>query len=233
MVNLGEIFPDFHVSTSEGEMDFHKFIDGSWAILFAHPADYTPVCTTELGCLVGLIDEFKKRGVKLVALSCDDVGTHKGWIEDIKAFIKTDILDFPYPIIADKGRELAVKLGMIDPEEKDSQGMPLTCRAVFIIGPDKKLKLSFLYPATCGRNLHELLRVIDSLQMTATKKVATPADWERGKPCMVLPTVKDEELKELFPKGVTVREMPSGKGYMRYTPDDPPESESECQAAKH
>ncbi|KAK3730732.1 hypothetical protein QZH41_005005 [Actinostola sp. cb2023] len=148
-----------------------------WAILFSHPADYTPVCTTELGRVALLADEFKKRGVKMAALSCDDVESHKGWIKDVKDYsnIKGD---FPYPIIADPKRDLAVLLGMVDPDEKDAKGLPLTCRAVFIIGPDKKLKLSILYPATTGRNFDEVLRVIDSLQLTATKKVATPVDWK-------------------------------------------------------
>ncbi|KAL9988920.1 hypothetical protein ACROYT_G003415 [Oculina patagonica] len=216
MVNLGDIFPDFTVDTSQGKIHFHEFINDSWAILFSHPADYTPVCTTELGRAAKLVPEFTKRGVKLIALSCNGVESHKGWITDIKDYSKLD--EFPYPIIADEGRDLAVKLGMIDPDERDAQGLPLTARAVFIIGPDKKLKLSILYPATTGRNFDEILRVVDSLQLTATKKVATPADWQAGQPCMVLPTVKPEELDELFPKGVTVKDMPSGKGYMRFTP---------------
>ncbi|KAJ7334569.1 Peroxiredoxin-6 [Desmophyllum pertusum] len=176
MVNLGDIFPDFNVDTSKGEIHFHTYIKDSWAILFSHPADYTPVCTTELGRVANLVPDFQKRGVKLIALSCDGVESHKGWIKDIKDFSNFQE-EFPYPIIADEGRELAVKLGMIDPDEKDAQGLPLTARAVFIIGPDKKLKLSLLYPATTGRNFDEILRVIDSLQLTATKKVATPADW--------------------------------------------------------
>lgn len=219
MVNLGELFPNFQIRTTEDDInDFHKFIDGSWAILFCHPADYTPVCTSELGCLVTLIPEFNDRGVKLIALSCDAVETHKEWMADIKKLVEDQKEDFPFPIIADEGRDLAVKLGMLDPDEKDAQGLPMTCRAVFVIGPDKRLKMSCLYPASCGRNLRELLRVVDSLQLTANNKVATPADWEPGRSCMVLPTVKDEEIPKLFPKGVTVKEMPSGKGYMRYTP---------------
>lgn len=217
MVNLGDEFPNFQADTSDGQMDFHNFIADSWAILFSHPADYTPVCTTELARVAQLVPEFEKRGVKLAALSCNDVTSHQGWIKDIKTFLKPDE-EFLYPIVADEKRELAVKLGMIDPDEKDAKGLPLTARAVFIIGPDKKLKLSLLYPATTGRNFDEILRVVDSLQLTATKKVATPADWKKGGDCMVLPTVKQEDIAELFPKGVTVREMPSGKNYMRYTP---------------
>nr|XP_058947029.1 peroxiredoxin-6-like [Pocillopora verrucosa] len=217
MVNLGDVFPDFKVDTSKGTIQFHTFIEGTWAILFSHPADYTPVCTTELGRAAALTSEFEKRGVKLIALSCDGVESHKGWIKDIQGYSGLSG-DFPYPIIADEKRELAVKLGMIDPDEKDAQGLPLTARAVFIIGPDKRLKLSLLYPATTGRNFDEILRVIDSLQLTATKKVATPADWKTGGNCMVLPTVKSEDVPKLFPKGVTVKDVPSGKGYMRITP---------------
>ncbi|XP_029198517.2 peroxiredoxin-6-like [Acropora millepora] len=217
MVNLGDEFPNFEKDSSEGKIKFYEFIGDSWAILFSHPADYTPVCTTELGRVSEIAPEFAKRNVKLCALSCDSAESHKGWIEDIKHHVKSKA-KFPYPIIADEDRDLAVKLGMIDPDEKDAQGMPLTARAVFIIGPDKKLKLSLLYPATTGRNFDEILRVVDSLQLTAEKKVATPADWKSGGDCMVLPTVKPEEAAKLFPKGVTTEDMPSGKGYMRFTP---------------
>ncbi|KXJ21808.1 Peroxiredoxin-6 [Exaiptasia diaphana] len=153
----------------------------------------------------------------MAALSCDDVESHKGWIKDIQDYSKLKG-DFPYPIIADPKRELAVLLGMVDPDEKDAKGLPLTCRAVFIIGPDKKLKLSILYPATTGRNFDEVLRVIDSLQLTATKKVATPVEWKSGGSCMVLPSISQEEAPKIFPKGVEVKEMPSGKKYMRFTP---------------
>lgn len=219
MVNLGDVFPDFKAESSMGEVHFHKDINDSWAILFSHPADYTPVCTTELGRVAQLASEFEKRGVKLFALSCDGAESHKGWIKDITHYTKFKG-QFPYPIIADEKRNLAVQLGMIDPDEKDAQGLPLTARAVFIIGPDKKLKLSILYPATTGRNFDEILRVIDSLQLTANNKVATPADWKPGTKCMVLPTVKQEDFLKLFPKGVKqVTDMPSGKGYMRLTPD--------------
>ncbi|XP_070531736.1 peroxiredoxin-6-like [Ptychodera flava] len=215
-INLGDEFPNFKASTSSGDIKFHDWLGGSWAILFSHPADYTPVCTTELGRVGHLVPEFQKRGVKLIALSCDGVESHKGWIEDIKAV--SDLKEFPYPIIADEKRELAVQFGMVDPDEKDAAGLPLTCRAVFIIGPDKKLKLSFLYPATTGRNFDEILRVVDSLQLTATKKVATPADWKQGEKCMVVPTVKAEDIPKLFPKGVEIKPVPSGKEYLRLTP---------------
>lgn len=217
-VKLGDILPDFSADTSLGKIDsFHAWIGDSWAILFSHPADFTPVCTTELARVAKLEPEFKKRGIKLIALSCDSVESHKGWIADIKAFGELPG-DFPYPIIADEKRDLAVKLGMLDPEEKDSKGLPLTARAVFVIGPDKRCKLSILYPATTGRNFDEILRSIDSLQLTAQKKVATPVDWKNGQSCMVLPTIKQEEAVALFPKGIKIVDLPSGKPYLRMTP---------------
>lgn len=215
-VLLGDTVPDFTADTTKGNIKFHEWIGDSWAVLFSHPADYTPVCTTELGRVQKLNGEFAKRDVKLIALSCDDVSSHKGWIEDIKAYNSLD--NFDYPIIADPKREVAKLFGMMDPDEKDATGMPLTCRAVFVIGKDKRLKLSILYPATTGRNFDELLRVIDSLQLTATKKVATPVDWKQGGDCMVVPSVKSEDAKSLFPKGFTVHDVPSGKQYIRTTP---------------
>lgn len=218
MVNLGDVFPDFKAETTIGKIRFHEFIKDSWTMLFAHPADFTPVCTTELGKVALLTPEFKKRGVKLIALSCDDVLSHEKWIEDIKNFNCLEGEGFPFPIISDENRELGVKLGMIDPDEKDKEGLPLTCRAVFIIGPDKRLKLSMLYPASTGRNFDEVLRVVDALQLTHNKHVATPVDWKPGQECMVLPDIKDEDLVKLFPKGVRVRQVPSGIPYMRFTP---------------
>merc|ERR1712032_1160829 len=153
VLKLGDVVPNFSTDTTQGNIDFHSWIQDSWAILFSHPADYTPVCTTELGRVQMLSNDFAKRGVKLIALSCDEVDSHNGWIKDIIAYTK---------------REVATLYGMMDPDEKDAKGIPLTCRAVFIIGPDKRLKLSLLYPATTGRNFDEILRVIDSLQLTAT-----------------------------------------------------------------
>merc|ERR1711915_675881 len=161
-----------------GVIDFHSWIQDSWAILFSHPADYTPVCTTELGRVQQLSNEFNKRGVKLIALSCDEVESHNGWIKDIIAYNNLTT-GFSYPIIADPKRDVATLYGMMDPDEKDAKGLPLTCRAVFVIGPDRKLKLSILYPATTGRNFDEILRIVDSLQLTATRKVATPVDWQQ------------------------------------------------------
>ncbi|CAG0886671.1 unnamed protein product [Darwinula stevensoni] len=187
-----------------------------WAILFSHPADYTPVCTTELGQAAKIAPEFTKRGVKMIALSCDAVDDHNGWVKDIKAYNSLNG-DFPFPIIADEDRRIASEYGMFDPEEKDKDGIPLTCRSVFIIGPDKKLKLSMLYPATTGRNFDEILRVVDSLQLTASKRVATPANWKPGGDCMVVPSLSEEDANKLFPSGFKVHEVPSGKCYLRTT----------------
>jgi len=217
MVNLGDVFPDFDVDSTEGRLNFHQWLGNSWAILFSHPADYTPVCTTELGRVAQLMPEFTRRGVKLIALSCDGVDAHHGWIKDIQAYNRLKG-NFPYPIISDKERSLAIQLGMVDPKEKGSDGMPLTCRAVFIIGPNKTLKLSMLYPATTGRNFDEILRVVDSLKLTEEKKVATPADWKNGDNCMVIPQVKPDEIPKLFPKGVKICDVPSGRKYIRITP---------------
>lgn len=214
-MKLGEVFPNVKVNTTQGEFNLHDYFGDSWGIFFTHPADYTPVCTTELSMVETMAPEFAKRGVKLIALSCNGVSDHEGWSEDIKSFGK--LPQISYPIIEDPSRELAVQFGMLDPDEKDAAGLPLTARAVFIVGPDKKLKLSILYPATTGRNFDELVRVVDSLQLTANKKVATPANWQAGGDCMVLPSVKGEQAKSLFPD-MRIENMPSGKEYMRFTP---------------
>nr|NP_001011325.1 peroxiredoxin 6-like [Xenopus tropicalis]AAH88077.1 peroxiredoxin 6 [Xenopus tropicalis] len=216
-VLLGSVFPNFEAETTVGKIKFHDWLGDSWGILFSHPKDYTPVCTTELGRVVQLLDEFKKREIKLIAVSCDSVKDHEGWSEDILSYVGSTGT-FPYPIIADPDRKLAKELGMIDPDEKDSTGMPLTARAVFIVGSDKRLKLSILYPATTGRNFDEILRVIDSLKLTARQKVATPVDWQPGKPCMVVPNLSNEEAKKLFPN-YEQKTVPSGKNYLRFTPD--------------
>ncbi|XP_003748229.1 peroxiredoxin-6 [Galendromus occidentalis] len=218
-LNLGDDFPNFKCHTTEGDFMFHDWLDGSYAILFSHPADYTPVCTTELARAAQLHPTFASKGVKLIALSCDSVENHRGWIKDIEAFGELPEGPFPYPIIADEKREIATLLGMLDPEEKDAEGIPLTCRAVFMIGKDRKMKLSMLYPATTGRNFDEVLRAMDSLIVTETRKVATPANWKKGTPCMVLPTVTEDEIPKLFPTGIKKIEVPSGKNYMRTTMD--------------
>ncbi|XP_062411950.1 peroxiredoxin-6-like [Sardina pilchardus] len=216
---LGDIFPNFEAETTFGTINLHDFLGDRWGIIFSHPRDYTPVCTTELGRAAKLSEEFKKRGVKMIGLSVDSAEDHNGWIQDIIAYNGEEPgYTWPYPIIADPNRHLASALGMLDPEMKDKEGMPVTARCVFIIGPDKKLKLSILYPATTGRNFDEILRVIDSLQLTATKRVATPADWKPGDHVMVPPNISEEEANDLFPAGVCTRQLPSGKNYLRYTP---------------
>ncbi|KAJ8012263.1 hypothetical protein DPEC_G00066860 [Dallia pectoralis] len=216
---LGEMFPNFEAETTNGKITFHDFLGESWGILFSHPRDYTPVCTTELGRAAKLSLEFSRRNVKMIALSINSLEDHHGWIKDILAYNTEGCGSaFPFPIIADCHRELAVDLGMLDPVEKDQLGMPLTARCVFIIGPDKRLKLSLLYPATTGRNFDEILRVIDSLQLTAQNRVATPADWQPGDRVMVPPTMPEEEAAAMFPAGVYTKDLPSGRRYLRYTP---------------
>jgi len=214
-VQLGKEFPNFKADSTIGHLDFHQYIEGSWAIMFSHPADYTPVCTTELGAVVKHAPEFHKRGVKLIGFSIDSVEDHKGWIEDIKHY--NSVAEVGFPLIAGT-RDLASKFGMLDPDEIDGTGMPLTARCVFIIGPDKKLKLSILYPASTGRNFNEIIRVLDSLQLTANHKVATPANWKSGDRCMVVPNLSDEQASARFAE-FTKADLPSGKGYIRTTPD--------------
>jgi len=215
MVNLGDTFPNFTADTTSGQISFHEWQANHWAILFSHPADFTPVCTTELGKVAQLLPEFTRRKVKVIALSIDSVQSHADWSKDIIAY--NNLQELGFPIIADENRELAVKFGMLDPDEKDATGMPLTCRAVFIISPDHRLKLSLLYPATTGRNFDEILRVVDSLQLTAEKKVATPANWQPGGDVMVVPSVPSAEVDALFPEGVLMHQVPSGKCYLRTT----------------
>jgi len=205
-VRLGDIAPDFTAETSQGTVRFHEWIDGGWAVLFSHPKDYTPVCTTELGAVANLKDEFAKRGVKVLALSVDKVDDHRGWIKDIN---ETQHAQVDYPIIADPDRKVANLYDMIHPNALDN----LTVRSVFIIGPDKKVKLTLTYPASTGRNFQELLRVIDSLQLTAQYSVATPANWTQGQDCIISPSVSDEDAKKKFPKG-----FKAVKPYLRITP---------------
>ncbi|XP_034235926.1 peroxiredoxin-6 [Thrips palmi] len=218
MVNLGDEFPNFKADTTVGPIHFHEWLGNAWGILFSHPSDFTPVCTTELGRVLKLAPDFAARNVKVIALSCDSVSSHHAWVADIKSFSGDNTEGFPYPIIADESRSLAVQLGMLDPLEKDCHGLPLTCRAVFLVDPNKKLRMSILYPATSGRNFDEILRIIDSIQLTENHKVATPVDWKQGGTCMVLPTLSSEEADKLFPKGVTITKVPSGKEYIRMTP---------------
>jgi alkyl hydroperoxide reductase subunit AhpC len=193
-LRLGDTAPDFSAKTTEGEINFHEWLGDSWGVLFSHPADYTPVCTTELGAASRIKGDFDKRNVKVIALSVDGLESHMGWIKDIN---ETQNTEMNFPIIADEDRKVAELYDMIHPNADDK----LTVRSVFIISPDKKVKLMIIYPASTGRNFHELLRVIDSLQLTAYHKVATPANWENGDDTVIVPAVKDEEIPSLFPKG--------------------------------
>ena len=205
-IKLGDIAPDFTAPTTEGEINFHEWLGDSWGILFSHPADYTPVCTTELGTVAQYTDEFNKRNVKVAALSVDGVDSHHGWIKDINETQNTTV---NFPIIGDEDRKVATLYDMIHPNADST----LTVRSVFLIGPDKKVKLTLTYPAATGRNFDELLRVVDSLQLTAYHKVATPANWNQGDDCVIVPSVSNEQIPELFPKGHT-----EVKPYLRMTP---------------
>ena len=205
-IRLGDEAPNFTAMSTEGEINFHDWLGNSWGILFSHPADYTPVCTTELGTVAKIKSEFDKRNVKVVALSVDGIDSHNGWINDINETQNT-IVNFP--IIADEDRKVSILYDMIHPNA-DSQ---LTVRSVFIIDPDKIVKLMITYPASTGRNCDEILRVIDSLQLTAYHKVATPANWNSGDDCVIVPSVENEQIAELFPKGYT-----EVKPYLRMTP---------------
>jgi thioredoxin-dependent peroxiredoxin len=205
-LRLGDTAPNFTAKTSEGEINFYDYLGDSWGLLFSHPADYTPVCTTELGKTASLKDEFAKRNVKVIALSVDSVESHKGWIKDIN---ETQDVEVNFPIIGDESREIALAYDMIHP----NASLTATVRSVFIIAPDKTIKLTITYPASTGRNFQEILRVIDSLQLTAKYSVATPADWKDGEDVIVVPAIKTEDIPAKFPKGFT-----QVKPYLRLTP---------------
>jgi alkyl hydroperoxide reductase subunit AhpC len=216
-LRLGDTAPDFKAectvsdNTPAGFIEWHNYIAGKWAILFSHPKDFTPVCTTELGRVAQLSAEWKKRNIVVAGLSVDSHGDHAKWIEDINELSKCKV---DYPLIADKEKKISVLYGMLDPTHVNDAGMPFTVRSVFLIGPDKKIKLMLVYPASTGRNFDEVLRCMDSLQLTAEKKVATPVDWKKGGECVILPTVSDEEANKLFPAGFR-----QPKKYIRLTPD--------------
>ncbi|MBO1352245.1 MAG: peroxiredoxin [Hormoscilla sp. GUM202] len=206
-LRLGDTVPNFTQASSEGEIDFYSWAGDSWVILFSHPADYTPVCTTELGEVARLKPEFDKRNIKPIALSVDSVDSHKGWIGDINETQKTTV---NYPILADPDKKVSDLYDMIHPNASNT----LTVRSVFIIDSNKKLRLTLTYPASTGRNFDEILRVIDSLQLTDNHSVATPVNWKDGGDCVIVPSLKDPEvLKEKFPKGYT-----EVKPYLRMTP---------------
>lgn len=205
-IRLGDEAPNFTAETTQGTVNFHEWLGNGWGILFSHPKDFTPVCTTELGTMANMTEEFKKRNVKVLAISVDPLDSHKGWIKDIN---ETQHCTVSYPIIADPEKKVANLYDMIHPNALDN----MTVRSVFVIGPDKKVKLTLTYPASTGRNFNEILRVIDSLQLTAKHKVATPANWKDGEDCIITPAVTDAEVPTLFPKGHRVV-----KPYLRYTP---------------
>jgi alkyl hydroperoxide reductase subunit AhpC len=205
-LQLGDEAPDFTAETTEGTVHFHEWLGDSWGVLFSHPKDFTPVCTTELGAVAKLKSEFDKRNTKVLAISVDDVEHHKEWIPDINETQGTEV---NFPIIADSDKSVANLYGMIHPNAGDT----VTVRSVFVIGPDKKIKLTITYPQSTGRNFQEILRVIDSLQLTAKYQVSTPADWKDGEDVIIVPAVSDEAAKEKFPKG-----WDAVRPYLRLTP---------------
>ena len=205
-LRLGDAAPNFKAQTSKGDIDFYEFLSDSWGVLFSHPGDYTPVCTTELGRTAALKDEFEKRNVKVLALSVDSVESHTGWINDIN---ETQGVEVNFPIIADPDRKVSELYDMIHP----NASVNATVRSLFIIAPDKTVKLIITYPASTGRNFQEILRVIDSLQLTAKYSVATPVDWKDGEDVVVVPAIKTEDIPAKFPKGYTAI-----KPYLRMTP---------------
>ncbi|GMQ27605.1 peroxiredoxin [Algoriphagus confluentis] len=205
-LRLGDVAPDFAAESTEGEIRFHEFLGDSWGVLFSHPADFTPVCTTELGAVAKLRDEFVRRNVKVIALSVDGLESHRSWIGDIQETQGTAV---NFPIIADHDKKVSSLYDMIHPNSNEN----FTVRSVFVIGPDKKIKLIITYPASTGRNFDELLRVIDSLQLTANYSVATPANWKQGEDVVVAPAIATADIPSRFPKGHKVI-----KPYLRITP---------------
>jgi thioredoxin-dependent peroxiredoxin len=205
-LQLGDTVPNFTQQSSEGEINFYDWAGDSWVVFFSHPADYTPVCTTELGEVAKLKSEFEKRNAKVIALSVDDADSHKGWISDINETQQTTV---NYPIIADADKSVSEAYGMIHP----NANAKVTVRTVFVIDPDRKLRLTITYPPSTGRNFEEILRVIDSLQLTDNYSVATPVNWKEGDDVVVVPSIPTEEAKQKFPKGVT-----EVKPYLRMTP---------------
>jgi len=205
-LRLGDEAPNFTAETTQGSVNFHEWLGDGWGILFSHPKDFTPVCTTELGAMAKITDDFKKRNVKVLAVSVDGLDSHKSWVNDIN---ETQGCTVSYPIIADPEKTVANLYDMIHPNALDN----MTVRSVFVIGPDKKVKMMLTYPASAGRNFDEILRVVDSLQLTAKFKVATPANWKDGEDCIITPAVTDADIPNLFPKGHRVV-----KPYLRYTP---------------
>jgi len=205
-LQLGDEAPDFTAETTDGTISFHEYLGDGWGVLFSHPKDFTPVCTTELGTVAKLKADFDKRNAKVIAISVDPIDSHKGWVPDINETQGTEV---NFPIIADPERKVADLYGMIHPNAADT----VTVRSVFIVGPDKKIKLMITYPQSTGRNFQEILRVLDSLQLTAKYSVSTPADWKDGDDVIIAPAIADEQAKEKFPKG-----WKALKPYLRLTP---------------
>jgi len=205
-LQLGDVAPDFTAMTTEGEIKFHDWIGDSWCVFFSHPKDYTPVCTTELGAVAKLKPEFQKRNCKVIGLSVDPVDSHKGWAKDIE---ETQGTALNFPVVADADRKIADAYGMIHPKALDT----LTVRTVFVIGPDKKVKLMITYPASTGRNFDEILRVIDSLQLTSKHSVATPVNWKHGDDVIIVPSLSNDDAKKKFPGG-----WKEVKPYLRIVP---------------
>jgi len=205
-LQLGDVAPDFTAETTEGTVSFHDYLGDGWGILFSHPKDFTPVCTTELGTVAKLKPEFDKRNTKVIAISVDPIDSHRGWVPDINDTQSTTV---NFPIIADPDRKVSDLYGMIHPNASDT----MTVRSVFVVGPDKKIKLTLTYPASTGRNFDEILRVLDSLQLTAQYSVATPANWVDGQDVIIVPAVSDADAEAKFPKGFTAI-----RPYLRVTP---------------
>jgi len=217
-MRLGAVVPNFDCVTTKGNFKFHEFLESDpecpWTILFTHPKDYTPVCTTELGECHVLCPEFKAMGVKLIGISCDSVEDHAGWSKDVLAKKQLAGDELSFPIVADEKRDIVTELGMLDPLEKDAAGVPLPARALIIIGAEKTVKLAILYPATTGRNFEEVKRVVRSLKLTADLKLATPVNWKEGERVIVAPACTTEEAQSKF-SGFEIAELPSGKPYLR------------------
>ncbi|CAN5312662.1 peroxiredoxin [soil metagenome] len=218
-IRLGDTAPDFTAQTTEGELNFHDWIGDNWAVLFSHPKDYTPVCTTELGMAAKLKPEFEKRGVKIIGLSVDPLDSHEGWANDIE---ETQGSKVNFPMIADDDRKVSDLYDMIHPNADDT----FTVRSVFVIDPNKKVRLTLTYPASAGRNFDEILRVIDSLQLTSNYSVATPVNWKDGDDCIIVPSLSDDEAREKFPAG-----FETVKPYLRLTPQPNKTGKQETKTA--
>ncbi|KAF8401235.1 hypothetical protein HHK36_012166 [Tetracentron sinense] len=214
-LTIGDTVPNLEVETTHGLFKIHDYVGDNWAIMFSHPGDFTPVCTTELGMMAAYAEKFDKLGAKLLGISCDDLQSHNDWIKDIEAY--TPGCKVKYPICGDRNGEIIKQLNMVDPDEKDANGKPLPSRALHIVGPNKKVKASFLYPASTGRNMDEVVRVMESLKKAEKHRIATPVNWKPGEPVVISPGVSNERAKEMFPQGFKTVDLPSKKEYLRFT----------------